>query len=1098
MTPHLPRTPLPSGGPLFSTVTKPAPKKPKRSFEEVVGTNWLPKLGAAMMVVAAALLTAYKWELVTSWWNVIGAWGRSAIVFVGGVAMLLTGIRFERNDRYKTLGRAMIGGGWAMTFLLAYAIRHSPSFLILRSDAADLVVLLPVAGAMVWHTLKYNSQTVTGLAFLLGFTAVTINPDPPFNLLAGALLVAGMTVVILRYQWFELEVVGIVASYANHFYWLYQVYEHQGGRAMFPHHGASVALATAYWTIFRVSYLARKISARKQETVSTFAGLLNPILFMAVMKYQGFHPEWAWRFLLIMGAVEFVLGQLPVSKGRRAPFQVLSSLGATLMVAAPLVRGSGNSLEVIWLAGAEAFMFAGILTRERLFRGFAIIISFLVALYALPVRIAPLVQQIVDGRPHHSEQASLVLAIIAAVLYANAHLTRRIWPPLFEEEMEQTWLTALSFVASLFAVGAIYAYVPDNGVAVVLALFVLALSFTGKQAAISALTYQAHWIATVAVIQVIVSGIALETSWHRLPLRVLTFVPVAAALYWSSRFVRLSKALGAAVSSGAYTWAATGLLTVLIWLQAKDWLVAVMWIGLGLLLSLAAQALKRNDFKWQALALVLLAAVHALSVNFGNTSVTPFAPHATIRLLSVSAIALGIYLLARWAPLAQLRPVYTVIGTFLMGLLAFDEAPAPWTAVAWIAIALALALAGRVWKDRALLWQTHLLAALAAGWTLYANFAPQYRGSRVQWMTVGITAVLLYALTWIANVEGVIEDERMCQGYAWAASLLVSWLAWYQLQPIAVSAAWGIFALLLFEFPEFAGLVKIDVGKSAASWRAQAYVALAGGFVHIFYSNFNGGWGPATYSPIALVLIYFYVYWQLSRREMSALEKSFRVDALLAWLGTATLAALARFELQTDTVVIGYAGLVVVTLLVAWVTRRQIFVYQALVLLGVTAFRISMNNFYRLSGSSLTSAIWAIALLACAVPLAFQARKSVQAGNTPRWITAFALHAEQPMFFVPVALLAVLLFLKLSGFRITMSWGIEGLVVFVLALWAKQRSFRLTGLGLVLLATGKIVCWDTWQIADSRRFIALFVVGAILLVLPFLYGRNKEALRDYL
>jgi len=616
---------------MFSSIAKPAPKKPTRSFEEVVGTNSLPKLGAAILVVGVALLTAYEWEHVTSWWHVIGQWGRAAVVLLGGLALLVGGIRFERNDRYKTLGRAMIGGGWAMTFLLAYAIRHSPSFLILRSDAADLVALLLVAGAMVWHTLKYDSQTVTGLAFLLGFAAVTLNPDPPFNLFAGAILITGMTGIVLRYQWFELEVVGILASYSNHFYWLYQVYQQQGGRAMFPHHGASVALAIAYWTIFRVSYLTHSISSRKQEAVSSLAGLLNPILFVAVMKYQGFHPEWAWRFLLALGVTEFVLGQLPVSKRRHAPFQVLSSLGATLMVAAPAVRGSGNSLEVIWLAGAEAFMLAGIFTRERLFRGFAVIISFLVALYALPVRIAPLAQQIADGRPHHSEQASLVLAVIAAVFYANAHLTRRIWPALFEQELEQTSLTALSFAASLFAAGAIYAYVPDNAVAVVLGLFVLALSFTGKQASISALIYQAHWIATVAVIQVAVSGIELETSWRGLPLRVLTFVAVAAALYWSSRFVRLSKTRSAAVSSGAYAWAATGLLTVLIWLQARDWMVAVMWIGLGLLLSLAAQALKRKDFKWQALALVLLAAVRALSVNLGNTNVTSFAPHLTDR-----------------------------------------------------------------------------------------------------------------------------------------------------------------------------------------------------------------------------------------------------------------------------------------------------------------------------------------------------------------------------------------------------------------------------------------------------------------------------------
>ena len=39
---------------------------------------------------------------------------------------------------------------------------------------------------MVWHTLKYDSQLVTGASFLLGFAAITLNPDPPYNLIAGA------------------------------------------------------------------------------------------------------------------------------------------------------------------------------------------------------------------------------------------------------------------------------------------------------------------------------------------------------------------------------------------------------------------------------------------------------------------------------------------------------------------------------------------------------------------------------------------------------------------------------------------------------------------------------------------------------------------------------------------------------------------------------------------------------------------------------------------------------------------------------------------------------------------------------------------------
>lgn len=1080
---------------MFSSVAKPAPKKRSRSFEEVLGMKWLPVLGIVAVVVGVGFLVGSQWGAFPHWLRVL-------IVYSGGLGLLVSGIFLERRGRYRILGRGLIGGGWAVIALTTYALANAEQLLVLQNKDVDLFLLLAVIGAMVWHTLKYKSQFVTGAGFLLGFIAIGMNPSPPYNLIAGAMLIAGMTVIVLRYQWFELEVFGILASYLNHFYWLYRVYAQQGQRAMFPHHTASVALVIGYWVIFRASYLVRKVSGKEQESISTIAGLLNPILFLGVMKYQGFHPEWAWRVLLVMGAVEFILGQLPVSRRRRAPFQVLSSLGATLMVAAPAVRGSGNALEVIWLAGAEVFLLAGIFTRERLFRGFGLIISFLVALYAVPLRVVPLAQEIVNGQPHHSAQVSLILVAIAAALYANAHLTRRLWPSLFADELEQFSLTALSFGASVFAVGAVYAYVPDHLIAVALALLVAWLSGTGKLFSISEMIYQAHWVAVAAFIQVVVSDRTLETRWSGIPERVLAFGSVAALLYLSSRFVRLSETSGKAVFCAAYAWAATSLLTALIWFQfqaAANWAVAVLWVALALALSLIGQALKRTDLKWQAFALVLLSCARALTININLTATWP---HVTQRLVSVSLIALGIYLLARWAPLQQIRPVYSVAGTLLLAVLAFNEAPAPWTAVAWISLALALALAARWWKDRALLWQTHPLAALSAGWTLYANFDPQYRGSRVQWITVGITAAVLYALTWLTNIARVIADERICKAYAWAGSLLVSWLAWYQLQPIAVSFAWGIFALLLFEFPDLAKTLKIDVSKWAASWRAQAYVTLAGSFAHIFYSNFNApGWGPAAYAVMPLVPIYFYVYWKLGRLETSRLEKSVRVEPLMACLGTATLAAIARFELPADAVVIGYAALVAGALLVAWLAQRQIFLYQAVVMLGITAFRISMNNFYRLhepSGSSLSASIWAIALLVCAVPLAFQVRKNARTADAPGWISALALHPEQPMFFVPVLLLAVLLFLKLSGGKLTGAWGLEGFVVFVLALWAKERSFRWTGLALLLLSICKLV-YDTFYFDNPQvRYLTWIGVGILILVVAFLYGKNREALRDYL
>jgi predicted membrane protein DUF2339 len=229
------------------------------------------------------------------------------------------------------------------------------------------------------------------------------------------------------------------------------------------------------------------------------------------------------------------------------------------------------------------------------------------------------------------------------------------------------------------------------------------------------------------------------------------------------------------------------------------------------------------------------------------------------------------------------------------------------------------------------------------------------------------------------------------------------------------------------------------------------------------------------------------------------------VAYLLACLGTATIASLIRFESAPAAVAIGYAVMVVGLQAVAWRTGHEIFLFQALIMLGVAAFRIATHNFYYLHetfSQNLQTTIWAIAILAIGVPLSFVLRRQetqARKDTGRQWLTLLLRHPEQPMFFVPVVLLAVLLALKMPGGMVTLAWGIEGVVVFVLALLAKERSYRLTGLALLVLCVGKILLWDAWQITDPRaRYSTLIGVGALLLVVSFLYGHNREALREYL
>lgn len=82
--------------------------------------------------------------------------------------------------------------------------------------------------------------------------------------------------------------------------------------------------------------------------------------------------------------------------------------------------------------------------------------------------------------------------------------------------------------------------------------------------------------------------------------------------------------------------------------------------------------------------------------------------------------------------------------------------------------------------------------------------------------------------------------------------------------------------------------------------------------------------------------------------------------------------------------------------------------------------------------------------------------------------------------------------------RVTMAWGVEAVLVFSFALLVGERSFRLTGLGLLLLCVGKILLLDVWRQNKSDRFTTFIILGVALLLVSFLYTRYSEAIRRYL
>jgi uncharacterized membrane protein len=202
-----------------------------------------------------------------------------------------------------------------------------------------------------------------------------------------------------------------------------------------------------------------------------------------------------------------------------------------------------------------------------------------------------------------------------------------------------------------------------------------------------------------------------------------------------------------------------------------------------------------------------------------------------------------------------------------------------------------------------------------------------------------------------------------------------------------------------------------------------------------------------------------------------------------------------------------WAGMATVLLALAWLMRRRAFQVQAMVLVVAVVTRALVLDlgvetpagfFY---GTLFHIGVTALILLA-ALPFAFLLRSGDRFGSPtvtlPPDLGMLVRHPEQWFFFAAFGLEVITLALKLSSGHITIAWSLLGLGVFLFALAVGERSYRLTGLALLLVCVGKILLVDIWRLPLSDRWITFVVLGSALFSISFLYARFGALMRRFL
>jgi uncharacterized membrane protein len=196
-----------------------------------------------------------------------------------------------------------------------------------------------------------------------------------------------------------------------------------------------------------------------------------------------------------------------------------------------------------------------------------------------------------------------------------------------------------------------------------------------------------------------------------------------------------------------------------------------------------------------------------------------------------------------------------------------------------------------------------------------------------------------------------------------------------------------------------------------------------------------------------------------------------------------------------------------VLMALAWIMRRRTFMIQGIALAVAAVLRgllfdipgASHGDFWH--GTLYHLSVAALVLMA-ALPFAFKLRgREFLTGASfelpEPFLTALS-KPEQWFFFAPFGMMVAALAIKLSSGHITIAWSLLGLGTFLFALIVGERSFRLAGLGLLLVSVAKILLMDVWALAAPDRYVTLIVLGTALLSVSFLYTRFSAKIRKFL
>lgn len=497
--------------PIQPRILQPAPepepvKEPKESvpLENLIGERILPRIGVIAIVLGMSLLV---WYSITN----LGPAGKIALAAVTGAGMVVGGVMLRRRPHLQLLGSCLVGGGWAVLYITGYAAHAVEASRIIENKLLGFLVLLAVSEAALVHALKYKSETIAGLAYLLTIVSLFLSPEPGPPAWAAIGLSGAVLVALAWWQkWIRLCTFGAALLYVAEGVWLAST----PPASILPAFGVLVAL----WLMWTLPDYFHKPATEGDRTIH---GLLVAINFIGVLIVGALIQKWFQ--LQYMGWVWFTLGALyaiHAFAGRKAAWRVAhhASLlfSAVLLAVAAHQLAAGLGPVIAWM-GISAALFAwGLWRKDEVPR--------VMGIAGLVVSAGRM--WVGDWRMEHAWIPAL---IVAALFYAVSAMISKLKRSGTAGPVESRGAVALSHLAAVSLGLVLWNHPPELTSGALFALAGLTLVVIGPRLGARELSAEGICYLTVAAFFVAAENLTASRDFLFMSRRLASTVPVLLA-----------------------------------------------------------------------------------------------------------------------------------------------------------------------------------------------------------------------------------------------------------------------------------------------------------------------------------------------------------------------------------------------------------------------------------------------------------------------------------------------------------------------------------------------------------------------------------------